>query len=97
MTQPTAWWSPPGPRKRKESSTLGSMLGMLFAMLSLMHVALGANQPPVNLGFTSFLDGVSFTPSGLVYGTNTAEYAIDRVKVGESQSISIPGQGQDHC
>jgi hypothetical protein len=70
------------------------MLGMLFTGLSLTHVAVGANQPPVNLGFTSFLDGVSFTPSGLVYGTNTAEYAIDRVKVGESQSISIPGKGR---
>jgi hypothetical protein len=70
------------------------MVGMLFALLSLIHVALGANQPPVNLGFTSFLDGVSFSPFGLVYGTNTAEYAIDRVKLGESQSISIPGKGR---
>jgi hypothetical protein len=70
------------------------MLGMLFAVLSLAHVAIGANQPPVNLGFTSFLDGVSFTPSGFVYGTNTAEYAIQRVKLGENQSISIPDKGR---
>jgi len=70
------------------------MLGMLFAVLSLTHVAVGANQPSVNLGFTSFLDGVSLTPSGFDYGTNTAEYAIERVKLGETQSISIPDKGR---
>jgi hypothetical protein len=67
---------------------------MLFAVLGLTHFALGANEPPVNLGFTSFLDGVSFAPSGLLYGTSTGEYAIDRVKLGGSQSISIPDKGR---
>jgi len=59
------------------SEILPGCLAMFFALLGLTHVAVGANQPPVNLGFTSFLDGVSFAPSGLVYGTSTAEYAID--------------------
>jgi hypothetical protein len=47
---------------------------MLVAVLSSTHVAVGANQPAVNLGFTSFLDGVSFTPSGFVYQVYTDDF-----------------------
>ena len=72
----------------------GACFAMVFTVLGSTDVAVGANQPPVNLGFTSFLDGVAFTPNGFVYGTNTAEYAIDRVKLVESQSISIPDKGR---
>jgi hypothetical protein len=94
VTQLTARRSPPEPEKRKAPSALRSILGMLVAVLSSTHVAVGANQPAVNLGFTSFLDGVSFTPSGFVYQVYTDEYGIDRIKVGENQSISIPDKGR---
>jgi hypothetical protein len=94
VTQLTARRSPPEPKKRKAPSTLRSILGMLVAVLSSTRVAVGANQPAVNLGFTSFLDGVSFTPSGFVYQVYTDEYGIDRIKVGENQSVSIPDKGR---
>jgi hypothetical protein len=79
---------------RKSSFNRRFALGVLFAVAVLAHAAYGANQPQVNLGLTSFRDGVPLAPSGFIYQIYTDEYAIDRLKVGESQSASIPGKGK---
>jgi hypothetical protein len=79
---------------RKAAFNMRSALGVLLAVAILTHAACGANQPQVNLGLTSFRDGVPLAPSGFIYQIYTDEYAIDRLKVGESQSASIPGKGR---
>lgn len=92
MPKKTTATDPEGSINRRALSTRCFILGMLFPVSLLTHVAIGADQPAVNLGLTTFLDGVS--PPGFIYQVYTDEYAIDRIKSGENQSISIPGKGR---